>query len=285
VESVNAFAEFINADPIGYSNIIGQARANTYTYSAFLDQNDLIDLGDLMQQLIAYSSDTQLINLAQGVIRSLEEIRVYAQAAQRVQGRISFYSIYFPAKSKDFERDYTLITPLQGWGEMLRDYYNVITPRLWQADDSLLAYHPAIAPKVRVTRVYPSVSSIVFPPTISVEIVGRRIASGAFTIDRIDENGLVYRLAENRILTEVVTDTTVNFVNSWKSGVDQSYFNWLPMTLPVITDGTVSEYEFLTRTGDNASLNGRYREAGSERWNDVTVIFNLDGTVRDVISQ
>jgi hypothetical protein len=285
VESVNAFAEFINADPIGYSNIIGQARANTYTYSAFLDQNDLIDLGDLMQQLIAYSSDTQLINLAQGVIRSLEEIRVYAQAAQRVQGRISFYSIYFPAKSKDFERDYTLITPLQGWGEMLRDYYNVITPRLWQADDSLLAYHPAIAPKVRVTRVYPSVSSIVFPPTISVEIVGRRIASGAFTIDRIDENGLVYRLAENRILTEVVTDTTVNFVNSWKSGVDQSYFNWLPMTLPVITDGIVSEYEFLTRTGDNASLNGRYREVGSERWNDVTVIFNLDGTVRDVISQ
>lgn len=284
-EAITAFSDFINTDPIGYSNIIGQARANTYTYSAFLDQDELIDLGDLMQQLIAYSSDTQLISLSRDVISALEDIRDYAQAAERVQGRISFYSIYFPAKSKEFVRDYTLITPLQAWGEMLREYYNVITPRLWQADDSLLAYHPAIAPKVRVTRVYPSVSSIVFPPTISVEIVGRRIASGAFTIDRIGEDGTAYRLAENYILTEVVNDNTVSFVNSWKSGVDQSYFNWLPMTLPVVTDGTVSEFEYLTRTGDNASLNGRYREAGSERWNDVIVIFNLDGTVRDVITQ
>jgi hypothetical protein len=285
VDALTEFADVINTDPIGYSNIIGQARANTYTYSAFLDQNDLIDVGDLMQQLIAYSSDTQLIGLARGVIGALEDIRLYAQAASRVQGRISFYSIYFPAKSQNFVRDYTLITPLQAWGQMLREHYNVITPRLWQADDSLLAYHPAIAPQVRVTRVYPSVSSIVFPPTISVEVVGRRIASGAFTIDRIGDDGTVYRLAENRILTEIVTDTTVNFVNSWKSGVDQSYFNWLPMTLSVVTDGTISEFEYLTRTGDNASLNGRYREVGSERWNDVTVIFSLDGTVRDIISQ
>ncbi|MCU0480470.1 MAG: SH3 domain-containing protein [Anaerolineae bacterium] len=240
---------------------------------------------DLMQQLIAYTSDNQLITLARDVLSALDEMRLYAQAAPRVQGRISFYSIYFPSKSKDFIRDYALLTPLNAWGAMLREYYNVSTPRLWQADDSLLAYHPAIAPKVRVTRVYPSVSSIVFPPTISVEIVGRRIASGAFTIDRLSEDGTAYRLAENRILTEVVTDTSVSFVNSWKSGVDQSYFNWLPMTLPVVTDGTVSEFEYLTRTGDNASLNGRYREVGSERWNDVVVIFNLDGTVRDVITQ
>lgn len=284
-ETLTAFANQINTNPIEYSNIIGQARANTYTYSAFLDQNDLIDMGDLMQQLIAYTSDTQLITLARNVLSALDDMRLYAQAAPRVQGRISFYSIYFPARSRNFDRDYPIITPISAWGQMLRNYYNAITPRLWQADESLQAYHPAIAPKVRVTRVYPSVSSIVFPPTISVEIIGRRIASGAFTIDRLDEDGTIYRLAENRILTEIVTDTTVNFVNSWKSGVDQSYFNWLPMTLPLVTDGTMSEFEFLTRTGDNASLNGRYREQGSERWNDVTVIFNLDGTVRDVITQ
>ncbi|PJF31994.1 MAG: hypothetical protein CUN52_02260 [Phototrophicales bacterium] len=284
-DSLTAFADIINTNPIEYSNIIGQARANTYTYSAFLDQNDLIDAGDLMQQLIAYSSDMGLISLARDVLSALDDVRLYAQAAPRVQGRISFYSIYFPAKSKNFDRDYPIITPLGAWGQMLRNYYNAITPRLWQADDSLQAYHPPIAPKVRVTRVYPSVSSIVFPPTISVEIVGRRIASGAFTIDRIGDDGVIYRLAENRILTEVVTDTTVNFVNSWKSGVDQSYFNWLPMTLPMVTDGMTSEFEFLTRTGDNASLNGRYREQGNDRWNDVTVIFNLDGSVRDVITQ
>ena len=285
VAATELFAQHVNRDPQRYSNIIGLARSNAYTYSYFMGGNTMIDLGHFMQQVIILSDDPDLVEVARNVIQAIETARLYGNAGSHAANWTSYYNIYFPQTSSDFETDYFRESPLQNWGQMLRGYYNIITPRLWVVEDSILAYHPPLAPNVKVTRVYPEVSSTVFPPTISMEVVGRQISNGSFTVDRILPDGTVVRLANTDILTEVISDDRVDLINSWKSGVDQSVFSWLPTSLPVVTDETQSNNEFLLRSGSTATLEGRYREPGSNNWYDATVIFDLEGTTTGVVSR
>jgi hypothetical protein len=284
-EAVENFARLVNRDPLRYSNLIGSARANTYTYSSFMGSDDQIDLGDFMRQLLKRTSDTEIIDAANAVLDAIEQVKIYGDAAQRVRERVTYANIYFPQDGKAFKDGYLDVSPLKEWGRMLRDYYNVSAPRLWRVDDSPLTYHPPIAPTVRVTRVYPYESSIISPPTINVEIVGRRIAQGAFTIDRQEADGTIVRLAQTSIVTAVESNNQVDFVNSWKSGVDQSVFQWLPFTLPYVSDGVTSAHELMSLRGSVAALRGKYREPNAERWYDVTVLFNPDGTVANTISE
>src|SRR5690606_36917841 len=90
---------------------------------------------------------------------------------------------------------------------------------------------------------------------------------------------------ETDILTQVVRDNRVYFINNWRSGVDQSVFHWLPFTLPVISDGISQANELLSRRENVTSVEGRYRHVGQDNWNDVTVIFDADGRVENIISQ
>ncbi|TVR22929.1 MAG: hypothetical protein EA396_04855 [Anaerolineaceae bacterium] len=284
-EAVSAFVDVFLSDPARYSTAIGQARTNTYAYSAFIGDGSTVDLGHFMQQVIANSTDAALVRTARDVLTGIEAAVLYGRASPRVEPMVTHYSVYFPQNSRDFRPDYMEATTLPSWGRFLRAYYNAITPRLWVVEDSLVSYHPPIAPDVTVTRVFPSVSSTAFPPTISVEVVGRRIASGALTIDEVMLDGRRYRLAETPILTEVPTDEGAALVNSWKSGVDQAVFNWLPPELPVITDGTTTDVAFLRRVGDTASLEGRVRLNGGDEWTDVSLIFDLEGELQSVISR
>jgi hypothetical protein len=283
-QAVDAFAAVFQQDPLLHSIALGQARANAYTYSAFIGDDSTVDLGNLMQQVIANSSSPELVAAARDVLTALDGARLYGRAASGVETVTSYYSIYFPQRSSAYRPDYLDDSPLKDWGAMLRSYFNAITPRLWVVEDSVTTYHPPIAPEVTVTRVYPDVSSSAFPPTISVEVVGRRIASGALTIDRV-ENGQTYRLVETPILTEVLAEGGAALVNNWRAGVDQAIFNWLPLELPVVSDGETNSPEFLRRSGDTASLEGRYRETLDDEWQDVSVVFDLEGETQTVISR
>jgi hypothetical protein len=285
VQAVEDFAEIINQDPARYTNLLGMARTNTYTYSFFIGQDSMIDLGHFMQQVIALSSEPELVRAARNVIQALEDARLYGSAGEWASDWTSYYNIYFPVKSADFSAAYFEQSPLDAWSQMLRNYFNLITPRLWSIEESILTYHPPIAPQVKVTQVYPDVSSSTFPPTVSMEVTGRKLSEGRFTIDRIDDQGRAIRLSDSEILTAVIAEDQVNYINSWRSGVDQSLFNWLPLTLPVVTDGETTANERLIRTGSVATLEGRYRQAEGDRWYDASVLFDLDGTVSQVVSR
>ena len=285
VDATERFAALINLDPFAYSTLIGQARANVHTYAIFLGVDTMVDLGHFMQQIIALSGDPELVTAASRVLESLNAARIYGEGGELVQSRdLSYYNIYFPQDSSGFDLEYLRAADLPQWSQMLRNYYNSTTPRLWRLDDSLLTYHPPVAPRVKVTRVFPDVSSTAFPPAVSVEITGRGIASGRFTVDRVLETGR-QRLLETSILTEVVNGNSIDFVNSWKSGVDRSVFNWLPLALPAVTDGLVLNNEFLARNGNIATLEGRYREAGSDTWYDASIVFDLSGEVQSIVSK
>jgi hypothetical protein len=283
-EAVEAFAKHVNRDPLRYASLLGAARSNAYTYSAFLGLSEQIDVGDFMRQIVERTTDSTLRGLAQNVIEAAKAPLTYGLSAPRIQERISFYNVYFPADADKFDPEYLRFAPMPSWGKMLRDYFTATSPRLWRVEDSPLAFHPPVAPKVNIARVYPYTASIVSPPTVNVEIVGRRIASGAFTIDRLLDDGTVVRLAETDILTAVKDDNTVRFVNEWRWGVDRSVFQWTPFTLPVVTDGANTANEFVRRQGELYALDGRYREPNAELWNEVSVLFADSGEVVSVIS-
>lgn len=283
-QAVEAFANHINGDMLRYASLLGAARSNAYTYSAFLGLSEQIDIGDFMRQIVERTTDSTLRGLAQDVIDATQAPLAYGLSAPRIQERISFYNVYFPSDANNFDPEYLRFAPMPAWGKMLRDYFTTTSPRLWRAEDSPLAFHPPIAPKVKIARVYPYTASVVSPPTVNVEIVGRRIASGAFTIDRLLDDGTAIRLAETDILTAVKDDNTVRFVNEWRWGVDRSVFQWTPFTLPVVTDGENTANEFVRRQGELYALDGWYREPNAELWNEVSVLFSDVGEVVSVIS-
>lgn len=286
ISATERFASLINLNPIEYATLIGQARNNTYTYAQFFGETDKIDLGHFMQQIIALSSDAELVTAASDVIDALETARVYENGGRYVSDRVAYYNVYFPKDSRDFNTEYLRVSDMPEWAQMVRGYFNVITPKLWNETSSLITYHPPVAPTVKVTRVYPQVASTGIPPAISVEIVGRQIAGGRFTVDQMDETtGTRIRLTDTPILTEVIAGDTIDYINSWKSGVDRSVFSWLPLTLPVLSDGANLNNEYLRRNRDLAALDGRYRINASSEWRDVTVMFTLNGRVDSVISR
>lgn len=286
--TIESFARVVNQNPLTYAPLLGQARSNAYTYAKFLggDNDNDVDLGHFMRQIIAYSGDANIINPARDVLRALENVRLYGNAADYARLYTSYYSIYFPAKSKDFNPAYFNETPLKQWAEMLANYYNSTSPRLWSRTDSVLTYHPPLAPEVKITTAYPEVANIQNPPVLGLEVVGRGLSQGQFTVDQITENGDKIRLMSTPILTEVtVGGTETEYVNTWKSGLDLSYFNWQPFTLSVVTDGQVANNELIIKSRDIGTLAGRFRIPNSENWVEVAVIFNPLGYVEQVIGR
>ncbi|MBN2305612.1 MAG: pre-peptidase C-terminal domain-containing protein [Anaerolineae bacterium] len=276
VQAVEHFARYINRSPAVYSALLGNVRSNTYTYTNFLGGNTKIDLGNFMRRIIATSTDSRLIQAAEDVLVALDTVRVYGNAGERVLTRTHYYNIYFPDTSADFKQSYFEESPLSQWGKMLRNYYNAVTPQFWTGGGLELGFHLPIAPKTQITNVYPTTeTSIMNPVNLSVEIVGRRISYGDFTVDQIQPDGTARRLSAERILKDVVIDGELDRINEWQSGAQLIEFFW-DVTLPTITDGAVSGNEMLIFTEEVAFLDGRYREPGSEDWHDVSVVFDIN---------
>jgi len=283
--ALERFSTAISEDLYRNGLQLGAARANSYVYSAFLGAGSRVDVGSLMSRLREQSSNPSIPEAIDDVMTALQDSLLYAKAAPLIEDVISHYSLYFPPSSRDFDSAYLEANPLASWSGLLRDYFVVSAPRLWSVDDSAQAFHPPSAPQVRVTRVYPQTSSNLFPPSISVEVVGRNIASGSFTIDQLRQDGSIVRLAQAALLTETNLNGIVTFSNRWRAGVDQSTFYWMPFTLPVVSDGTTSSVEYLKRRGDVAALEGRYRESAEAQWNDVSVLFSASGKLQGTIGR
>lgn len=299
LQAINNFTSVIATNPEAYGSLLGQARSNTYVYSFFLPEDQFgpatnIDLGDFMNEIVKISRDPQLTQAAQGVIDALSTVRLYSTAGGHLKNYSSFYNIYFPARSTDFAFDYFEQSPLLSWAELLRGYYGVVVPRSAVAAPApgatpapvmSLTSAPSITPKVTVTNVYPTVTSTAEPTIVAMEVVGRNIAQVKFTVDQVQPNGESIRLDESNVVIEKIIDGVVDYVNEWDSGVNEINFTW-EVNLSMITDGSANNFEPVQYAVDGtASLAGRYQFPGSEAWQDVTIIFNNDGTAGRVIAR
>jgi hypothetical protein len=273
VEATENFASVINRNPNIHATMIGNARSNTYTYTSFMGGNTKVDLGSFMKRVILLSTDSTVIRSAERVIVALDNAMIYGGAGEYAAHRISYYNIYFPDYGDLFSPAYFTNSPMQEWGKMLRNYYNAVTPQIWKVDG--IGFHPPQAPSVNYSRVFPEegTASIFRPLTMRVEVVGSSIAYGDSTFDQIQEDGSILRLSTERILTTAIIDGEQVLINQWNSGVTSKSYSW-DVTLPVVTDGSNSSNEHLVFTETIAFLDGRYREPGSEIWNDVVVTFD-----------
>lgn len=279
VAGVDAFARIVNSDPIRYSPVLGAAYTNAYKLGSFAGGLDKLDLGHFMQQVIATTDDPALVKAASNLLEALTVARVYGDAASVASLYTSYYNIYFPAAAASLNPRYFRDTPLTAWGQMLVNYFATLSPRLWSVEDSLAAYHPPQRPQVKIRSVLPTVATPDLPPTLGLEIVGRSISTGEFVVDRVLPDGRRVRRLSVAILTQVQLPERTETVNTWKSGLDLSYFTWSPFTVPVLTDGTHTNEELVIRTRDQATLRGRYTTGSEDDWQEVVVLFAADGSV------
>lgn len=269
-DAVNHFADAILAEPVRFSAMLGEARDKAYTYSGFRNGSSLIDLGSLMRQVILLSDDEQIITRAQAVLAALEAAVVHRGGGESVAKRVLYQNIYFPAKAKEFDNNYFIHSPLTRWGEMLRAYYNALSPKQWKKGE---IFHAPSAPQVFITNQYPDVLSVTDPLRMDMEVIGRNVAQGIFTADYLRPDGVYERLIEGIIQTEVVDEFGNRiYINQWGSGIESSTFQW-DVTLFELSDGDTKRF-VLVRVGDETvSLEGRYRTSSEADWHDVIVIF------------
>lgn len=279
-EAVENFAGVINDNPAAYASLVGRVRSNTYTYSFFLPEDQFgpatsIDVGHFMLGIIELAPDENVKAAAQGVLNALNTVHVYGIAGEQLARASSFYNIYFPSRGSDFINAYNTLSPLSGWAEMLAKYYTSVSAGGFKVRSAVAAptAAPSVVPVVSITNIYPTEASVLFPATISMEVVGRNIARGTFTVDQLQPDGTAVRLDTARIVTTVVKDGVADYINQWESGVDDSNFTWEVM-LPVVTDGTTAANELVSTLDGVTSLAGRYRYPDTETWVDVTVVFD-----------
>lgn len=288
VDAINGFTSIINENPQAYISLLGRARANTYAYSFFMPEEEYgpatnIDLGSLMHQVIALSPNPALSSAAEDVLSALDSVLIYGDAGADLAPETSFYNVYFPARSSDFNTGFLREAPIEGWVEMLRGYYGGTSPRASRAVGSTPAAAPSSIPEVTITNVYPQETSILLPVVVSMEVVGRNIATGNFTVDHTLPDGRIQRLDRSGIVFTVVEDGQVNYVEAWESGVNETDFTWDVM-LTRVTDGTTSSFEMVAMEDDVASIAGRYHYPDADEWVEVVILFDDEGNATSVLS-
>lgn len=296
-EAVENFAAVVNENPDAYVSVLGRARSNTYAYSFFLPEDQFgpatnIDLGDFMKRVIRISDDRRLNRAAEAVLNALEEVRLYADAGDQLYQFSSFYNIYFPPSASTADGKYRDQSPLRNWTQMLVNFYSSAGPQFRNfrgvttgVPTAAPVTAPSLIPRVSITNLYPTTAaSIALPVTVSMEVTGRNIAEGKFTVDQIQPDGTAVRLTTSRIVTEVVTDGVVDYVNLWNPGVDDFDFTW-DVQLTVVTDGSITANEQVVTSDGVASLSGRYQYPGQSDWIEVTVIFDKNNRTDRVVSR
>lgn len=279
---MNALGEFsalVNRKPEAYAPFLGRVRSNAYTYSTWAQSYDQIDLGNFMQRVAAGSDDDLMQTAANNVLQAIDDAIVYSTAGETLAPETSFYNIFFPQSTSGFNLRYRQQSPLAGWSDMLRVYFSSLLEAPFGSD--VLSG----APQVHITSIFPATGSIYAPVTVGMEVEGNNVSFGDFTVDQLQPDGSAVRLRQARILTEVVNDdNSVEYLNVWNPGVDDSRFTWY-VRLPQVTDGSASNFENVVVNNDVASLFGRYHFPGSQDWMDVSVLFNEDGTFGSLISR
>ncbi len=289
--AIERFATVVNENPDAYASFLGQVRANSYVYTFFLPEDQFgpqtnIDIGDFMSVIVANSKDQPLVNAAQGVVDALSDVLIYGEAGQHVQQWTHYYNAYFPARATDFEPHYAGETPLTNYAQMLRGFYGSVSPqgRSFRSVAGSAPLAPSVVPDVRITNVFPAETSVAFPANVAMEVTGRNITHGDFTVDQLQSDGSALRMRTSRIVTKDVKDGVVDYINKWESGVSERNFTW-NVYLPVVSDGHTTSFEQVTTADGISSIGGRYQYPGQDSWVDVTVIFGDDKRSSNVISR
>jgi hypothetical protein len=317
-EAMEYFAQVYNNDPYQYAGILGDARSNTYNYSQGDWLEFLIDAGDFMTQVQYLSNDEDLSDAAQQALDAMQSAVFYKRSGVDVPESATHFNINFPLSADAYIGDYADQTTLFSWNELLSNYYNIFEGADIQdseasrsdgarfAKSTLQPSLPRLAklmlqptlppseevvpssttPQVTITSVYPqdeplSVNTLAI---VSMEVVGRNISRGTFTVDQQQPDGTLRRVDTSDILTFVeVAPGVFDYINQWDSGVNDFDFTWMP-TLYTLSDGTNTNVELIVSNNGQNYLVGRYRDNADSAWTNARLIFNDEGVATRAVA-
>jgi hypothetical protein len=145
VSALDAFATLILSQPELYIDAISDARSNTYTYTAFLNFDAMVDIGHFMEQVVVSTTDGKLIEAAQNRLSPPSSRRAcMATAGEVAKERVRYQNIYFPQRLRDFNRAYFRGKSACQSGQDAHRLSNLLTPRQWLTEDNILIYHPVV---------------------------------------------------------------------------------------------------------------------------------------------
>jgi hypothetical protein len=267
-EALNEFATIVNAAPWAYSPLINEARAKAYTYSAFMGQDTLIDLGDFLEEILALTPDADnacLTYAAQDILDILEQALIYGNAGEKAAPYIYYYNIYFPTTYDAIHRSYYDESPLQAWYMMLQSYYTAGEPQSWEAGE--------LVPRLDLTP--DTISGLDLERECSLDPdalnfrPGDGILYGKLTVDLMCDGSPVTRVVSAELPPDAIDGA------DWSGG------------MYTLGDGSVTSTALLNQTGAECLYytGGRYRESSADSWKEVTVLFGCDGSVVSVVTQ
>jgi hypothetical protein len=284
--ALDDFADVFDTDPTLYTSILNQARSAAYVYSSYVGGEELIDLGSLMQLVVRTADEPNIVVAAQAVLVALRNTNIYSEGGSRVAESVSNYqNIFFPDSSAQFNNNanrYFTEANLGSWGNMLRTYFNELTPQVFSlTNERAVPFHPPVIPDVLVAGSFPPQDALDAQSAqlgmdtavaVNVELVGRNMNAAYYTFEKIEQDAtgaeVFVRYSEELVLSDV------------PSGVAKIRSTW-DATLPFIQFGADGNFELLRLSGVDpstglrvASLQGRYRLPDSDVWNDVTLVFD-----------
>lgn len=313
-DAVENFAQVYNSNPYQYANDLGDARANTYNYATGNWLDFLVDAGDLMTKVQYASKDPALTTAAQSVLDAMQAALVYHRHGADVPDTATQMNINFPLSADTYISAYPSQTTLTGWNELLGNYYSIFGGGNSSAGSfqssragsepraAKLAAPPALAqptlppsvavvpssttPQVTITSVYPQdvPLSVNTQAIVSMEVIGRNISSGTFTVDQVQPDGTIRRVDTSDIVTFVeIQDGVFDYINQWDSGVNDFDFTWTP-TLYTLSDGTNTNVELIVSQDKQNYLVGRYRDSAAADWTEARLTFNDQGVATRAVA-
>lgn len=276
--AVENFAAVVNTDPKAYARLLGRVRAQSYTYTTFANGSTDIDIGDFMRKVIAGSNDETLKAAAQQVLDTLESTLVYGNAGAVALSAVQHYNIYFPERASDFAENYISASGMPQWGQMLQNYYTALIPDA----AGVSGFHVLGEPQVTITGIYPEIATFEDGAQISIDVAGRNVARGSYSVDQIGADGVHTRIATRPLLAYVpnITGDYYQKENRWTQGIDSRSIGWSATGYMLKTaPGAEGNFEFVTQASDGKEayfLEARFRLPGTENWVDVTVTFAND---------
>ncbi len=253
----------VGQNPEAVLSHIGDARNSALAYAkAYLDAEELelfasVDLADLMTRLAGTTNVSSVADAAQAVADAVAQMVVYEGHSDALEGARGV-SIYFPRTLAGFEER---SEGYEGegvgnarWVNFLGLYYGTVSNVVVEA------------PQLFITNLFRETVSIHTPTQVSLDVTGRDIAGMDFVLN--------YELEDGRYVT---LDRDALIV-SWDDGLNSVYFSWEGDT-PIVSDGRTQTYALLVVKGDNLDVavgRGRYAPAGSEKWVEASLVFDID---------
>ncbi len=259
LESLQYFAQVVEADPVALLSALGTARNNSQAFGTSLgDRADTYSYVDLRDFMIWFSLQTTIsedaFNAAQEVIAAFDAAVVYSRADDRLP-RASGLAVYLPTTPvvyAAYGEQYPDYAPpaFAFWQNYLNQFYAAIVGAL---DGSALQID------IDTVFTFTGVGSVIDNPVVSFNAAGLGVIDLSYTITYLQDDGTRI-IVDTYPIAYTATLPTGEQIIEYPNELTPSYFVW-GVEVPILSDGTNSVLglaQSSSSSGGEAFIQGTY---------------------------